>query len=171
MNRPAGLALRPFGFNNVASDVTEVGVARAADLPGAAHLVLAEGVVHLDPAAAVFEAMLEGWARQQRTRFLKWDSTIKPRLSLVRRLATFSNQYPRGTRQIRCSTHSHLRYIRCNIVEDVFVGRKSRRQIRFHNSVDASGSPSHLRFHPLAARAECCIKRNSARFSLSRMPE
>jgi integrase/recombinase XerD len=27
--------------------------------------------------------MLEGWARQQRTRFLKWDSTIKPRLSLV----------------------------------------------------------------------------------------
>jgi hypothetical protein len=69
-------------------------VARAADLPGAAHLVLAEGVVHLDPASAVFEAMLEGWARQQRTRFLKWDSTIQPRLSLVRRLATFSNQYP-----------------------------------------------------------------------------
>ena len=69
-------------------------MARAADLPGAAHLVLAEGVVHLDPASAVFEAMLEGWARQQRTRFLKWDSTIKPRLSLVRRLAAFSNQYP-----------------------------------------------------------------------------
>ncbi len=67
---------------------------RAADLPGAAHLVLAAGVLHLDPASAVFEAMLEGWARQQRTRFLKQDSTIKPRLSLVRRLATFSNQYP-----------------------------------------------------------------------------
>lgn len=67
---------------------------RAADLPGAAHLVLAQGVVHLDPATAVFEGMLEGWARQQRTRFLKWDSTIKPRLSLVRRLAAFSNQYP-----------------------------------------------------------------------------
>ena len=44
-------------------------MARAADLPGAAHLVLAEGVVHLDPASAVFEAMREGWARQQRTRF------------------------------------------------------------------------------------------------------
>jgi integrase/recombinase XerD len=55
-----------------------VGVGRAADLEGAAHLVLADGVVHLDPAQAVFEAMLEGWARQQRTRFLKWDSTIKP---------------------------------------------------------------------------------------------
>jgi integrase len=67
---------------------------RAVDLPGAAHLVLANGVVHLDPATAVFEAMLEGWARQQRTRFLKQDSTIKPRLSLVRRLATFSNLYP-----------------------------------------------------------------------------
>jgi len=63
-------------------------------LTGAAHLVLAQGVVHLDPATAVFEGMLEGWARQQRTRFLKWDSTIKPRMSLVRRLARFSNQYP-----------------------------------------------------------------------------
>ncbi|TYB62356.1 tyrosine-type recombinase/integrase [Nonomuraea sp. PA05] len=42
----------------------------------------------------VFDAMLEGWARQQRTRFLKWDSTIKPRLSLVRRFAAFTNQYP-----------------------------------------------------------------------------
>ena len=67
---------------------------RAADLPGAAHLVLADGVVHLDPAPAVFEAMLEGWTRQQRTRFLKSDSTIKPRLSLVRRFAAFTGQYP-----------------------------------------------------------------------------
>lgn len=67
---------------------------RAADLEGAAHLVLVEGVVHLDPASSVFEAMLEGWARQQRARFLKWEGTIKPRLSLVRRLAAFTNQYP-----------------------------------------------------------------------------
>ncbi len=67
---------------------------RAADLEGAAHLVLADGVVHLDPAPAVFEAMLEGWTRQQRTRFLKWESTIKPRLSLVRRFAAFTGQYP-----------------------------------------------------------------------------
>ena len=52
------------------------------------------GFVHLDPASAVFEAMLEGWARQQRTRFLKPDSTIKPRLSLVRRFAAFTGQYP-----------------------------------------------------------------------------
>jgi integrase/recombinase XerD len=50
--------------------------------------------VHLDPATAVFEAMLEGWKRQQQTRFLKWESTVKPRLSLVRRFAVFTGQYP-----------------------------------------------------------------------------
>jgi hypothetical protein len=37
-------------------------------LPGAAHLVLASGVVHREPASVVFEAMLEGWATQQRAR-------------------------------------------------------------------------------------------------------
>ena len=49
--------------------------------------------MHLDPASAVFEAMLEGWATQQRARFLK-DNTIGPRLELVRRFAVFTNQYP-----------------------------------------------------------------------------
>jgi len=34
-------------------------------------LVLAAGVRHLDPASAVFEGMLGGWALQQQTRFLK----------------------------------------------------------------------------------------------------
>jgi site-specific recombinase XerD len=62
-------------------------------LPGAAHLVLAPGVAHLDPESAIFEAMLEGWARQQRVRFLT-PETIKSRINLVRRLAAFSNQYP-----------------------------------------------------------------------------
>jgi site-specific recombinase XerD len=56
--------------------------------------MLVEGVVHLDPAPAAFEAMLDGWAIQQRARFLKADGTIKPRLDLVRRFARFSNQYP-----------------------------------------------------------------------------
>jgi len=37
--------------------------------------------------------MLEGWATQQRARFLK-DNTIGPRLELVRRFAVFTNQYP-----------------------------------------------------------------------------
>ncbi|MDG4759406.1 tyrosine-type recombinase/integrase [Micromonospora sp. WMMD710] len=63
------------------------------DLPGAAHLMLADGVAHLDPARAVFEAMIEGWARQQRVRFLKSD-TIESRVDVVRRLALFSNQHP-----------------------------------------------------------------------------
>ena len=55
--------------------------------------MLADGVAHLDPASAVFEAMLEGWATQQRARFLK-GNTIGPRLELVRRFAAFTNQYP-----------------------------------------------------------------------------
>lgn len=67
--------------------------ARSVDVPGAAHLVLAPGVAYLDPATAVCEGMLEGWARQQRVRFLKAE-TIKGRIDLVRRLLVFSNQYP-----------------------------------------------------------------------------
>jgi site-specific recombinase XerD len=64
-----------------------------ADLAGAAHLVLVPGVAHLDPQSAVFEAMLEGWALQQRTRFLK-PATITSRLRLARRVADFVNEYP-----------------------------------------------------------------------------
>jgi len=66
---------------------------RRVDLAGAAHLVLADGVAFLDPQTAVFEAMLEGWDRQQRSRFLR-ESTVKPRLDLVRRFATFTGLYP-----------------------------------------------------------------------------
>lgn len=51
-------------------------------VPGAAHLVLAPGVVHLDEPAAVFEAMLAGWARQQRSRLLS-EATIAARLTLI----------------------------------------------------------------------------------------
>ena len=42
---------------------------RMEGLSGVARLALADGVVHLDPASAVFEAMLEGWATQQRAGF------------------------------------------------------------------------------------------------------
>lgn len=68
--------------------MTDVG-----DLAGASHLVLMPGVTHLDPATAVFEAMLRGWALQQRTRFLKAE-TISSRLRLARRVAEFVNEYP-----------------------------------------------------------------------------
>lgn len=64
-----------------------------ADLPGTAGLQLASNVVHLDPAPAIFEAMLTGWGDQQRARFLRAD-TIRPRITLIRRFAAFTNQYP-----------------------------------------------------------------------------
>src|SRR6202165_406109 len=68
-------------------------MAEAGDLAGAAHLVLVPGVRHLDQESAVFEAMLEGWALQQRTRFLKAE-TISSRLRLARRGTDFVNEYP-----------------------------------------------------------------------------
>ena len=45
-------------------------MAQAADCP-AARLELVDGVIHLDPKPALFDAMLAGWVRQQQTRFLK----------------------------------------------------------------------------------------------------
>ncbi len=62
-------------------------------MEGAAHLVLADGVVPLRPAEAVFEAMLAGWERQQRARLLA-TSTIRTRVDLVRRFAVFTGTSP-----------------------------------------------------------------------------
>jgi hypothetical protein len=45
-------------------------VAGMADVPGSAGWEMTAGVAYLDPGPAVFEAMLAGWERQQRTRFL-----------------------------------------------------------------------------------------------------
>ncbi len=56
-------------------------------------LLTAGTVVHLDPAPPVFDAMLDGWAMQQRVRFLKPD-TVRRRIDIARRLARFSNLYP-----------------------------------------------------------------------------
>ncbi len=42
----------------------------------------------------MLEAMLQGWVRQQRTRFLSEEGTIKPRVSLVRQFVDFTNEYP-----------------------------------------------------------------------------
>jgi integrase/recombinase XerC len=63
------------------------------EVPGSARLVLVEGVVHLNEQEAVFEAMLEGWARQQRSRRLG-ESTIRMRDRLIRRFAQFAECYP-----------------------------------------------------------------------------
>ena len=62
-------------------------------LAGSAGLVLVEGVVHLDEEQAVFEAMLDGWARQQKSRLLG-DSTIDSRVALLRRFLEFADSYP-----------------------------------------------------------------------------
>lgn len=63
------------------------------DVPGAARLLLVPGVRHLNEPEAVFVAMVEGWARQQRSRMLQ-EKTIGPRLALVRRFALFVGSYP-----------------------------------------------------------------------------
>lgn len=63
------------------------------DVPGAAHLSLAPGVVHLDEPSAVFEAMVSGWVRQQKSRLLA-EVTVAARIALVRRFTTFVGTYP-----------------------------------------------------------------------------
>jgi hypothetical protein len=63
------------------------------EIPGSARLVLVEGVLHLNEPQAVFEAMLEGWARQQRSRLLG-DATISQRDRLVRRFTVFAEALP-----------------------------------------------------------------------------
>ena len=62
-------------------------------LAGAARLVLFPGVAALDEERALFDAMLEGWARQQRSRLLN-ESTVATRRRLVRRFAAFTGEYP-----------------------------------------------------------------------------
>lgn len=76
--------------NNVASVTTAV---VNADSQGVARILSSSNVVQLDPEKALFDAMVEGWERQQRARFLK-ESTISARSRLVRRFADFSGLYP-----------------------------------------------------------------------------
>lgn len=70
-----------------------MGVGLRSDPPGSARLVLVSGVVHLDEAAAVFGAMLDGWQRQQQSRLLV-EGTITSRSLLLRRFADFADGYP-----------------------------------------------------------------------------
>ena len=55
--------------------------------------MLSQSVVHLDPEPALFDAMLEGWRAQMMSRCLK-PSTIAPGVTLVRRFAQYTNEYP-----------------------------------------------------------------------------
>lgn len=66
---------------------------RRVEIPGASHLVLAQGVRHLAPEEAVLTAMLKGWETQQISRLLS-AKTIAPRLKLIGRFVDFTNAYP-----------------------------------------------------------------------------
>lgn len=75
------------------SSVATCGVDSKIDAPGAAHLVLPQGVDLLDPQHTVFLGMLEGWRRNQVSRNLK-EPSILNRLHLVELLQSFTNDYP-----------------------------------------------------------------------------
>ena len=66
---------------------------RRVDIDGAAHLILRSNVAPLHPEEALFDAMLEGWSVQQRSRCLA-QGTINDRLRLARRFAEFTNEFP-----------------------------------------------------------------------------
>lgn len=61
--------------------------------PGSAGLLLVPGVTHLNEPAAVFEAMVTGWSRQQRSRQLG-EITVVARERLIRRFRGFAESYP-----------------------------------------------------------------------------
>lgn len=63
------------------------------EFPGSARLMLVPGVAHLNERAAVFEAMVAGWTRQQLSRQLG-QSTLRDRERLIRRFQDFTEQYP-----------------------------------------------------------------------------
>jgi len=65
----------------------------AGGLAGSTAMSLASGVALLQPEEAVFEAMLEGFAAQQRSRLLA-EITVAQRESVVRRFASWTNEYP-----------------------------------------------------------------------------
>lgn len=69
-----------------------MGLERGA-LPGAARLMLADGVALLQPEESVLSAMLEGWGRQQRSRLLG-AATVRSRVAMVRRFGGFTGEYP-----------------------------------------------------------------------------
>lgn len=71
-----------------------MGVGRGELPPGSAGLELVAGAVPLHPEDTVAEAMLEGWARQQRGGRRLLASTIEARQRDVRAFLEFSNEYP-----------------------------------------------------------------------------
>jgi hypothetical protein len=66
------------------------------DFPGSATALIPRGITFLDPEERVFEAMLEGWKRQQLSRHLKTD-TCKDRLRVARDFQRFKRWVPEGS--------------------------------------------------------------------------
>ncbi len=66
---------------------------RKVEVAGAAHLLVVPGAPLLRPDVQLFEAMLEGWAMQQRARNLATE-TIRARLELVRRFQVHAGEFP-----------------------------------------------------------------------------
>jgi integrase/recombinase XerC len=66
---------------------------RGGDAPGAAGLLLVDGVSLLRPDEQVFTAMLDGWRAQQLARNLAFD-TIARRLNTVRAFARHADVFP-----------------------------------------------------------------------------
>jgi integrase/recombinase XerC len=63
------------------------------ELAGSARLALVSGAVLLHPGPAVFEATLDGWRAQQRSRLLA-GATVDWRERIVRRFVEFTNEFP-----------------------------------------------------------------------------
>ncbi len=68
-------------------------MSQARRVAGSAALVLVDGVTPLRPEPALFEAMLEGWGRQQRSRRLS-GPLVQSRERLVRRFQAFTMAWP-----------------------------------------------------------------------------
>ena len=145
---------------------------RRVDLKGAAHLVLPDGLAHLRPEEAVFEAMLAGWARQQTSRQLS-ITTIEQRDAHVRRFAKFTNDWPwawtasdvedwtASLRSGRARAHSTVRGYQnavrlfCDYVTDARYGWAEQCQRRFGThpvQVCTSGTPPGTSMNRSAGR-------------------
>lgn len=67
---------------------------RTVDLEGAAHVHVVPGATLLHPEETVFNAMVDGWSAQMRSRLLSMTASIEPRIRMVRRFSEFTNDYP-----------------------------------------------------------------------------
>ena len=111
---------------------------------GSAGRLLDPGVVLLAPEETVLAAMLEGWEAQQRSRMLA-GRTIERRSQIVRRFATFTNDYPwrwaptdfeEWTAQMVGSGIAHSTIRNYQMAASLFCGYLSDVRYRWHEVCD-----------------------------------